>query len=353
MHVNWVLKHDERAAGNYLGYSTANQQLFNALKGLGVSHDDDANVAVHFMYPDGFQPVAGAKNVLFTMFEGIELPILTTTFAISFAEADLIVVPSEFCRRLFSHFTDTPIEVCPLGVDLQNFPYKRRRWRAEDGKPFVLGYVGAPNRRKFTILDQIAEQLLFPLEGLVHLYIKTTGAPEAQAQAAWTWKSFSPNVTETPEGRIYHGPLATVDTRKLPRTRLASEVYNRMQALFFCHAGEGWGMTGLEAMATGCPIIVSDWSGTQEYANRSNSFLVDVQMRDLQLSKIDGMSLNGSFDTYRCGYPIHESACDAIEKIISDYRYASKVAARGAEDARRFTWLRSARRMLEILRGSL
>lgn len=352
MNINWCIPHDENASGNCLGYSTANQHLFGALRALGVRHDPGAPIAVHFMYPANYRPVRGAINVLFTMFEGIEVPLLTTVFGHAFANCDLVVVPSEFCARLFRHFTDRPIHVCPLGVDLQNFPYKRRRWDPQR-EPFVLGYVGAPNRRKFTILDDIAEHLLLPLNGLVRLYIKTTGAPTDKAETAWSWRSFNPGIEEHDEGRIYHGPLATVDTRKIPRSRLAPEVYHQMHALFFCHAGEGWGMTGLEAMATGCPVIISDWSGTQEYANKHNSYLVDVEMTDLHLSKVEGLEMLGSYETYRCGFPVRESACDAIGEVLSDYRKATKIAARGAEDARKFTWERSARRMLEILTGSL
>lgn len=345
MNVNWVISPDGNETGNLLGYATANAFLRKALRDLGVCHDKDAKVALHFMFPTNFAPVRGAKNILFTMFEGIELPMLMGSFAPAFAKCDAVVVPSQFCADLFGPYTDKPIYVCPLGVDLENFPYRRRTW--DNDSPFILGYVGAPNPRKFTILGDIAEHVIFPLAGRVQLYIKTTGAAEEIATETYSNNSFYPDVEETDYGKIYRGPLATVDTRKIPR-HMMSSVYEKLHALFFCHAGEGWGLTGLEAMASGCPLIVSDWSGTKEYATSENSFPVETTMRDLEVTA-DG----GELRIYTCGYPSHESAADRICEVITDYGAATAIAKQGRATAEQYTWKNAALRLVEIFNRSL
>jgi glycosyltransferase involved in cell wall biosynthesis len=47
--------------------------------------------------------------------------------------------------------------------------------------------------------------------------------------------------------------------------KLMDKILSYVDCFVFPSRGEGWGSPPLEAMATGCPVILTDWSGPTEY----------------------------------------------------------------------------------------
>jgi glycosyltransferase involved in cell wall biosynthesis len=117
--------------------------------------------------------------------------------------------------------------------------------------------------------------------------------------------------------------------------------------MLFLHCGEGWGQSGLEAMASGIPLVVSDHSGTREYADDAVAFPVRMENRLIEFAKGESGKNAGSYDG---PWPVDTHAVEQMTKVMSNYRRASMVARAGAERARSFTWDRSARELLAILR---
>lgn len=344
-----------------LGYATANEQLALALTRAGARlyradyAPPDARVAVHFQFPASYRPIPGVRNVLFTMFESTDVEGILDIFAPAFSRSDLVVTPSRWCADLFSHYTGKPIAVCPLGLDAENFPRLRRRWTA-GRDTFVWLYVGAPNRRKWTILPDLWDGFLrgFP-PGFTHLYLKTTGVdwePALKRMRRSAGDGVAIERLDFAEGSVYLTDDVTVDNRKLPRERLATEVYHRAHGQLFLHCGEGWGLTGLEGMATGLPLVVSDSTGTREYATSDSAFLVRTDLRDVRSTGED--EEGKPYDvTMRLPWPNDLAAVDAMGAVMRNYHRASIVARRGAEVARSFTWERAAKELLAILRETV
>lgn len=350
LELAWPIKFDGSEAGNFLGYGTANTQLWRALQRIGVRENDRARIAVHFMFPQRYAPIPGAINVLATMFESFDIEALLTVFAPAFARCDAIVVPSRWCADLFRHFTEKPIFVVPLGIDAELFPYQRRRWDPTRGEPFTWLVCGAPNRRKWTILPQLVEHLLRPFDedGPIRLLIKTTGTDEAKAFGRMlAFGHGLPRTERHPEGTIYRQGGITVDTRKLPRERLAAEVYARAHAALHLHAGEGWGLISHELLATGCPLVVTDHSGTREFCSAETAFPVRATTRALHLERADG--LLDSEETYYGAWPDDVSAVQQIGAVMTNYHGALVRAKRGSKLAHTLTWENSARRLVAAL----
>lgn len=321
--IKWVGKvgDADRALGNFVGYAVSNAELVKALE-PHVIFDDDADVVVTYGTPmDHAHPGGSKTSVLFTMYES---PFMPYEALIGLATADVIITPSRFCADLFREHTTAPIYTCPLGVDVDAFRFTPRSWRP--GQPFRWLYVGAPNPRKFTRLEQLHEVLLSRWPG-VHLYIKTTGAdmgalPDILANG---------QVKEVEPGLLV-GPGAVFDNRRLSREALV-KLYHSAHGFLFLHAGEGWGLTACEALSTGLPLVLTDYSGSQEFADRSNSFPV---------------KLSGDVDQ---GYkwPDLEDSMRAVGEVMLDYPQALKIAKQGSRDMRRFTWGAAARKLASIL----
>jgi hypothetical protein len=75
---------------------------------------EDARIALHIVPADQFQPKKNKINILFTMWEWLQVPI---SYIENLQRADLIIVPSRFCKDLFRKYTKVPIEVCYEGIE--------------------------------------------------------------------------------------------------------------------------------------------------------------------------------------------------------------------------------------------
>ncbi len=107
----------------------------------------------------------------------------------------------------------------------------------------------------------------------------------------------------------------------LPRAELM-QLYARARAFVYPSTFEGFGMPILEAMAAGIPVACSDIPPLREVAGEAALF----------------------FD------PLDEAALgEALDRITSDQELRKTLAQAGPEQARPFTWRRTAERTLQAL----
>src|SRR5439155_8208303 len=66
------------------------------------------------------------------------------------------------------------------------------------------------------------------------------------------------------------------------------EFLGRMDAFVLPSRGEGFGLCGLEAMATGLPLVATNWSGPAEYLDPEDGFPLSYRLVDTL-----GLSSNG------------------------------------------------------------
>src|SRR5262249_25587337 len=60
------------------------------------------------------------------------------------------------------------------------------------------------------------------------------------------------------------------------------ELLRQMDVFVLPSRGEGFGLCGLEAMATGLPLIATNWSGPADYLDPQDSFPLDYRLVDAQ-----------------------------------------------------------------------
>jgi glycosyltransferase involved in cell wall biosynthesis len=161
-----------------------------------------------------------------------------------------LLVPSEFLVPVFKNSGLTiPIRAVRQGFNASNYVYFDRGERTSE--KFVFGTVGFMDDRK-NWQDLISAFISeFEEDEPVELWIKNTNE-------RWGW-------------------FTLIDERiKLIGTRYTDVELNKLYQLMDCfvcpsHA-EGSGLTPREAMATGLPVILTNWSGLTEIASPSISY---------------------------------------------------------------------------------
>lgn len=370
--VFWPVRSIGNETGNYIGYSTANLGMMRALaRVMPVVDDPDRadGLAVSLCHPLAFRAFGGLSNVLFTMYEADKMP---EEFVSPFARADRVVVPALYSKQVFraglkaaaeterelaeregrepefdERLANIRIDVCPLGIETDLFTYKRRR--RKPGKPFRWLAVCAPNPRKWTVLEEAFGYLRRFYGDAVELYVKTTAADlsrglEELRAAGADWR-----VERTPSGEIVHGAGSNrgwiVDNRRLSRQEMPA-IYHAADGFAALHMGEGFGLTPLEAMATGLPCVVTDATGTQDFVRPDTGYPVAVDRGMIPVESRAGVrfEIEGIM-------PRLDSAIDQMATVMEDPHRALVIGRRAADVASRYSWSAAALRLRTILRS--
>lgn len=102
------------------------------------------------------------------------------------------------------------------------------------------------------------------------------------------------------------------------------EIYNNSRIYLCGSIEEGYGLTGLEAMACGCILVSTDFLGAREYAiDKYNSLLSPIK-------NIQGLVNN-------------------IELAIEDDRLGSEIVSNALQDVKRFSWDKSLGKFIDAL----
>lgn len=307
MKIEWAT-HKNIESGNSFGYSLINHHFRNYITEHGVEISDSSSLAVHLCHPENFNPAEGKKNILFTMCESAAVP---SVYEDKFKLADAIFTPSKFCADIFRPIAvGKPMRVSPLGFDGSRFTYKEKSWRP--GEQFVWLWLGAPNARKGWDLLLESWVALFSEISWMQLFMKTS-----------SYKG---------EGKVVRKGNITLDSRSYREESLAN-LYQMADGFILPTQGEGWGLSLLEALGSGLPIVTTRWggqldflsSGEEEYASFLDHEIVSISDRDGD--KFDGAKSN----------PI--SVGSTMSDVMGNYEDFASLAKRGCEAAHRdFSW---------------
>jgi len=316
LELSWPT-HRQIVYGQHLGYGAANQKLREAILKSGINIRRQGKIAVHLCRPDAFKPIKKKKNVLFTMYEGYPVP---ENFRKAFKRADLLLTPSNFCKEMFDPLCgEEKFKVIPLGFDSAQYAYSERRW--SPGEPFIWLWVGAPNARKGwdTVLkcwDEYFSELPW-----MHLFMKTTSSEG--------------------NGGVETLGNITFDSRRYTDQGLA-ELYSKCNAFVLPTAGEGWGLTLLEALASGLPIVTTRHGGQMDFLNEEFARFVKFDMK--KVTTREGSEFEAAIACYR-------DLASEMFSVVEDYSAAASMAEYGSRMAHmNFTWGKSADKLAKVLK---
>ena len=169
---------------------------------------------------------------------------------------DHVYVTSSFVQQVFArHGVVVPMTVLGHGFDPRHYPYVPRT----RGKEFVFLCVAEPTSRK-------------NLPMLVRCFERAfQGVPDVRL----VLKLGVRRGEDLLRHHISRPDRVTLDTRLLPEERDVAALYRQAHCFVLPTRAEGFGMPILEAMATGLPVIVTNYSGPLDFCTEANAYLLN------------------------------------------------------------------------------
>lgn len=228
-----------------------------------------------------------SKNIAIVPFETTLIP---PSWVPRINHFDAILVPCEQNKQMMIDSGVTiPVEVIHWGVDKSKF-YEIER---KDDGVFTFGTMGALSLRKGTDILVRAFERAFPNNENVKLICKTSNR-------------MYPFMSKDKRIEVQMGPVS--------HEELINDFFKRVDCFVFPTKGEGFGLTPLEAMATGIPAIVTGWSGPVEYMTPEVGWSIDYTMDE---AKEFSDTKTGVYKE-SCG----QWAIPSIDHLVALMRYA-------------------------------
>lgn len=263
--VKQMSEHIEDKTGIYMatvseggtdGYGTSSRLIARELEGLGIRVQTNyagQKIALLYHNPYSVMQLESPFRIIYTMFESDHIPDDWIEYL---QAADKVLVPSHWCQAVFAK-SGIKTEVVPLGYDDTIYTPIEREIKRDVRKDFTFLHYNAFNVRKGFPEVFKAFVKAFKQDEPVKLILKTT----LDKAPIPILKDQYPNI-EVIEGKKSSKELM--------------QIIARSDCFVFPSRGEGFGMTPLEAMATGIPAIVPNAHGISEYFNREFMYEVNV-----------------------------------------------------------------------------
>jgi glycosyltransferase involved in cell wall biosynthesis len=224
-----------------------------------------------------------------------------------------VIVISESTRRDLLHFypgvPPASVHVVLSGYDARWFPPETDDGSVAD-EPYAL-YVGnvMPHKNLLRMVDAFAAA--------------TRRRPGRLVIRGW---GKAVNVGALRERIAIHGLESRVDWRPYASIRELSRLYQRAHMLLLPSLHEGFGLTALEAMACGTPVVTSNTSSLPEVVGDAALFV----------------------DPYETA-----TIADAIARLFADDSLAKDLRERGRARANHFSWEKTGRAVQRVIREVL
>ena len=228
-----------------------------------VKKDDDPDrILIYHCIPSIQKRIRGyKKSIGFGVFETYQPP---ENWIKILNNNDAIIVPSKFNYKIFAHMSvRKPLYYIPhcLDMDIYNIDV----FPLYEYNKYTFLFMGIWRERKG--YKQLIEAWLkeFSQNDNVQLVIKTDRIKKAKDYIERTKKRIGINKGFSPilfENKVF-------DEKDLPKFIKSAD------CLVSPCMGEGFGLPGLQCMALGVPVIITNFAGCRDYANEKTATLLE------------------------------------------------------------------------------
>ena len=239
---------------------------------------------------------------------------------------DIIFTATKWSKSiLMEHgFKDNDIKVCYQGIDTDTFDGQLLKDKQEDKYVFIN--IGKWEIRKgHDILLEMFNSAFSKQDNVELWMINHNSFLSQEENNKWV--------------KMYKESALGDKIKIFPRLatqKILANIISLADCGIYPSRAEGWNLEALETMAMNKPIILTNYSAHTEYANKDNSYLIDIKEEDLA---IDNIWFHGTGSWAKIDI-------DQIEQGINHMRYVYnnniKDNALGLLTAKNYTWDKTA-----------
>lgn len=305
------------------GYGVVSKNIIRELRALDTvisTEQKEQKIGLLLHTPYSIMRLSNPYRIIYTMFESDKLP---EDWAEYLLEADDVIVPSKFCKDVFKK-AGVKSKVIPLGYDDSIYEFFQRRKRSV----FTFIHYNAFNVRKgfLELFKAFTEE--FAQDEKVRLVLKTTSntIPSAMPINPRQYKNIE----------VITGKKSDSDM---------VDMLNNADCFVFPSRGEGFGLTPVEAMATGLPVIVPNAHGISEYFDSRYMYGV----------KIEGETpaVYSAYKNQDVGHMVKCSVKDLRKQMRHVFEHQKEARDKGklaSEYVKRYTWTKTAEQLNKLLK---
>lgn len=228
---------------------------------------------VLFHYPAYcFEHSTPQYTIGMTMYECNRLPFTWVKRCMLMNE---IWVPSQFNKQTFVHsgLPAHKIHVMPYGVDATLFQPRNTPLQIANRRSYAFLTVCSFDERKGidTLITAFSTEFSESEDVCLLLKTRASTSHEIVQQQAHIDK-----LTTQASGNKRPSIILMSTTESWSEVQLA-QLYNSSDCYVLPTRGEGWSMTVMEAMASGLPVITTNWSAHLDYVHADNGYLIQVE----------------------------------------------------------------------------
>lgn len=243
--------------------------------------------------------------------------------AVMINNLDAVFVASDWAKTiLLENGISTSIKVCPLGIDPAIFNTSIQETVKKDDSKYIFLNIGKWEIRKgHDVLIEAFNDAFQESDNVELWMVNHNPFLNQQENSAWV--------------SLYKNSKLGSKIRIIPRIQAHSDVA-KLICLADCGVfparAEGWNNEAPEFLALNKPIIITNYSAHTQYANKDNSYMIDI---DTLTPAIDNKFFDGYGKWADLGENQHEQLVDHMR-----YVYTNNIRSnpKGLETASQLTW---------------